>query len=431
MIGTFNFDSISKKVTVVGGGVSGLMCALILDQCGYEVTLYEKKSLTGGMLSTEETAFGIAEKAAHSFLITPRFRLFCEELGVELLPVKKNSHARFILKNGRMRKFPLTMRDTLNLLRHVFFKRASGSEVHWNLQEWSEHFLGKAATRFLMTPFVRGIYGARLEDLLSGIAFPKLKVPRGETLGFYLLRNKFGSKKKKRPTMGASKNGMQGFTTALTQTLRDRISERLITDVPFTNLNHSTENLILAISPWDASRLLADIEPRLSDALKKVKFSSLVSVTVFFKKSAVLRNPIGVGLLVPENEEASFLGILFNSSAFEGRIRDQDDVSCTVMLGERFLTESDAMIRKTLELELGHYFGLKEPLLELVISRWEHAIPLYDGNLSKVWELASETWCLEPGRMLFSNYAGELSIRQMAEQLFDLRDEIQRRNSSG
>ena len=124
MIGSLNFASPSKEVTIVGGGVAGLMFGVILDQCGYEVTLYEKQSETGGMLSTEETQWGIAEKAAHSFLITPRFQSFCDELKVQLLPLKPDSRARYILRDGQLKRFSTQFKRDLvyALAPHVYLR---------------------------------------------------------------------------------------------------------------------------------------------------------------------------------------------------------------------------------------------------------------------------------------------------------------------
>ena len=115
MIGSFDFKNPSRRVLIVGGGVAGLMAAVILDLNGYEVTLIEKNELLGGMLATEKTSFGIAEHAAHSFLATPRFQKFCQDLGVELIPVNKDSQARFILRNAKFRRFPLSI---WNFLKH-------------------------------------------------------------------------------------------------------------------------------------------------------------------------------------------------------------------------------------------------------------------------------------------------------------------------
>ncbi|HEV2765761.1 MAG TPA: hypothetical protein VGV38_22440 [Pyrinomonadaceae bacterium] len=33
-----------------------------------------------------------------------------------------------------------------------------------------------------------------------------------------------------------------------------------------------------------------------------------------------------------------------------------------------------------------------------------------------LWQLARETWCATPGRLLFGNYTGQVSLRGMIEK---------------
>jgi hypothetical protein len=53
---------------------------------------------------------------------------------------------------------------------------------------------------------------------------------------------------------------------------------------------------------------------------------------------------------------------------------------------------------------------------ELVISRWPRSIPQYSAALPAVWQTARETWCAAPGRLLFGNYTGQVSLRGMIER---------------
>ena len=58
--------------------------------------------------------------------------------------------------------------------------------------------------------------------------------------------------------------------------------------------------------------------------------------------------------------------------------------------------------------------------LETVINRWERAIPLYGEELRTAWDAAKAGWCSQPGRLLFGNYTGEVSIRGMIETVSKL-----------
>jgi hypothetical protein len=64
---------------------------------------------------------------------------------------------------------------------------------------------------------------------------------------------------------------------------------------------------------------------------------------------------------------------------------------------------------------LGGLLGIKGEPAELVINRWRRAIPQYSTALPSVWRTARESWCAEPGRILFGNYTGQVSLRGMIE----------------
>src|SRR5215208_922482 len=180
MIGTIN--KAEREVTVVGAGISGLLAAYALDRKGYRVTLVEEGAHAGGLIQTRRTAYGIAEAAAHSLLATPGVVRFCEELGVELAEIRRDSRARFIVRGGRPRKFPLTLGETLSAARRAAFTRAENHLDGQDLDGWGRRHLGSGAVEYLLSPFVQGIYGVRPADLGVAAAFPELSLAPGSTL---------------------------------------------------------------------------------------------------------------------------------------------------------------------------------------------------------------------------------------------------------
>lgn len=174
----------NKKVLVVGGGVSGLLAAYSLDKKGFEVSLVEASSRLGGLISTKQTSFGISESAAHSFLASAEVIAVCADLGVRLVQVNPESKARFILRNGEMRKMPLSLAELAALVFHVMFSRSPKKQVNESesLQDWGKRHLGSAGLSYLLSPFLLGIYGAQPFELSVDAAFPKLVVPAGHSL---------------------------------------------------------------------------------------------------------------------------------------------------------------------------------------------------------------------------------------------------------
>src|SRR4030095_11678308 len=95
----------------------------------------------------------------------------------------------------------------------------------------------------------------------------------------------------------------------------------------------------------------------------------------------------------------------------------------TVMMGgtsqSNWLTATDEEIETAIRSELKALLGIRETL-SVVIHRWPAALPQYNSELPAVWQHARETWCTKPGRMLFGNYTGQISLRGMIESAAEI-----------
>lgn len=427
MLGTIN--KAEREVTVVGAGIAGLLAADALDRKGYRVTLVEERAHAGGLIQTRRTEYGIAEAAAHSLLATPGVLRFCKELGVELAEIRKDSRARFIVRGGRPRKFPLSLGETLNAARRAAFKRAVNHLDEQDLESWGRRHVGDGAVEYLLAPFVQGIYGVRPADLGVAAAFPELSLAPGSTLLGTMLGKAFkrrptedGPQKgepKQRKRMVAPLRGMGDVTGRLQQRLIESLGERfrrgeVVSEIP------DAPNVVLATPAYVTAHLLGESAPQLSAALEGVRYTPIVSVTAFVPTAYFTRPVKGVGVLAPPREGRKSMGILFNSSAFEGRVFDESRyASFTVLFGGTsqpgWVDTSDEEIGRAVSEELGALLGIKGEPSELVINRWRRAIPQYSTALPAVWRTARETWCAEPGRILFGNYTGQVSLRGMIE----------------
>lgn len=424
MIGTF--DTERREVTVVGAGISGMLAAYALDKKGYRVTLVEERGHGGGLIQTEHTPYGIAERAAHSLLATPEVFDFCAELGVELAEVRKDSRARYIVRDGRLRKFPLTATEAAGALRRAAFARGENHLDEQDLEVWGRRHLGAGAVDYLLTPMVRGIYGVEPAELGLTAAFPELAVEPGRTLLGTLLGRAFRGKPKAagarpRPSkrMVAPRYGMGDVTARLERVLEERLGARFHRGVRLDELPDAP-NVLLATPAYVTARLVGREAPELARALAEVRYTPIVSTTAFVSRDALTRPVKGVGALIPAREGRAALGVLFTSSSFEGRVTDEGRyVSFAVLLGgtsqPHWIEATDEELRRAVCGELSELLGVRGEPLELVISRWPRAIPQYSTALPRVWERARATWCATPGRLLFGNYAGQVSLRGMIE----------------
>lgn len=436
MIG--RFDEARREVTIVGAGIAGMLAAYALDKKGFEVTLLEERARAGGLIQTVQTEYGMAERAAHSLLASPSVVEFCRELGVELAEIRPDSRARYIVREGRLRKFPLGFGESLSTLGRAAFARAGEGTGALDFDAWGRTHLGDAAVEYLLTPFVRGIYGIQPAELGVEAAFPALSVEPGRTLLGSMLGKAFrrqsqnghgagevganyqGPKKKtERRRMVAPRHGMGDVTARLERRLEERLGGRFRRGVRVEAVPDAP-NVLLATPAYAAARLLERDAPELSRALREVIYTPIVSVTAFFPTGALARPLKGVGALVPAKEGRKSLGVLFTSSSFEGRVREESrQASFAVLLGGSsqpgWVDAPDAEIEAAVRGELEALLGVRGEPLRLVVSRWPRAIPQYSVALPGVWRKALETWCAAPGRVLFGNYTGQVSLRGMIE----------------
>jgi oxygen-dependent protoporphyrinogen oxidase len=420
MIGTL--DDSKREATIVGAGIAGMLAAYSLDRRGYRVTLIEAMPRAGGLIRTRQTDCGIAESAAHSLIATDAVRELCDDLEVELITPRKEAKAKYVVRNGKLTRFPLTFRETVDSVYHAAFARSNNSDNE-TLDRWAHRHLGDAALDYLLTPFVRGIYGVQPAELAVSTAFPFLHLSQGQTLLSAYVSHRKKSQKKNSKQRVAPRLGMGDLVGKLERRLEQRLGSRFRKGEKICGLPDAP-NVIVATPAYAAAPLLQSSAPELAAELNKVHYTPIVSATTFVERKAFERPIHGVGVLMPARENTMSLGILFNSSSFDYRVTDAARLaSFTVMMGGTacpgWLNADDDGIQQAIKLELEKLLGIREPHA-IVIHRWPCALPQYGVDLAKVWQSARESWCAQPGNLLFGNYTGQISLRGMIESAMAL-----------
>ncbi len=424
MIGTL--DTTKKQITIVGAGISGLLAAYSLDKKGFEVTLIEAEKNVGGLIKTTQTPYGISESAAHSILTSPEVVSFCEELGIQLNTIQPDSKARYICRNHKLQKFPLTFGETVSTVKNMLLRKATAQDDFDNmdLSTWAHKFLGQGPLDYLVAPFVLGVYGASTSNINMRTAFPFLDIQPNKALFSHLwnyrqTKNR-NNKSQHRTRMVVPKYGMQNIIEALEKCLFNRLGTRFIKNQKVETLPADYSNLMLCVPTKEASSLVSQVAPDLSQALKQVSYSQIISATVYIKQKDFISPVKGVGVLIPPIENRKILGILFNSSSFKNRVTESNMQSFTVMMGGDINPEvfnlNDDQLKSIITNEMRQILSLKGEPVHFVIHRQPRAIPHYDHHLLQVWNIAKKGWCNKPGNMLFGNYTNKVSIRGMIEE---------------
>ncbi len=98
----------TKKVCVIGGGISGLCVAYRLKKKGVDVLLVERNAVCGGNIQTERDGDFLIEWGPNSTLASAHLFELVAELGLldEVAPAKQTAKKRYILKDGKLRPLP-------------------------------------------------------------------------------------------------------------------------------------------------------------------------------------------------------------------------------------------------------------------------------------------------------------------------------------
>jgi protoporphyrinogen/coproporphyrinogen III oxidase len=423
-----------EPITIVGGGFSGLLFAWRMVNLGYEVDLYEKEARLGGIISTKTLDCGFSEAAANSLLVNLAVAELIESLKLELVRLKPEAKARYIVRDKKMHRWPLTIKELLSLIYHLTAVKAPSEPIE-TVADWANTFLGPKTLDYLIDPALTGIYAAKPDILALEAVMPRFKVASGQTLLSVIIKNFLESrqnKKKLRPFMAIPRGGMEQLTISLENWLRNSNKAKIHLNQELTTLP-SAQNRVLTIPAREASNLIANECRESAEILAAIEYAPLVSITVVIENKLLTKIPKGTGCLFPACEKHDILGILFCSSSFEGVTFTPNHSVLRIMLGgvrrpEVVVQEETELLSITFN-ELNQLFHLKVSInifLELALNsenreidvdivRWPKAIPIYSP---KMWrEIQKINWTTKDGNILFSNYTGKISIRGMVENV--------------
>ena len=413
------------SVTIVGGGFAGLSLAWRLAEHGCRVSVLEKESRFGGLIKTDSFCSALSEASANSLLVNQAVDQLCKELDIPLETLAPDAKARFILRDGKLSRFPLHFWELPALLSRLLFIPGSGETK--TVGDWCRRHLGQAALDYLATPGLTGIYAARPDELAVKGVMPSLEVGPGNTLGIALLKLFLKRRQSKKdgsaikPYMAIPVGGMESMIEALLGRLNENPKVTLnlyqeVTAIP------EDENVVLCVPAYVAAKILKEACPSSSAELTKIKYTPIISITVVANRKQFKQVPQGTGVLIPPKEQREILGVLFCSSSFPSLTRSEDQVVLRIMIGgthnpevlELTDEEIEASIAKELDLIFGFTAGSET---NFKVYRWPQAIPVYSPSLLAAKDQLP--WCKTPGRALFGNYTGKVSLRGMVEEILE------------
>ena len=379
-----------KPVLVVGAGLSGLSAAWHLARRGAAVHVVCADAEPGGLIRTRRVPEGLVETGANSLVMTERAREFCREIGVTLCEPQRESRRRYVYRDGRPRRFPLTIRESIGgaaSFVKALASRSTRPRAGESVSAWGHRVVGRAVTDRLLAPVLQGVYAAPAERLAAQAVF--------------------GSRRGRKGGIGAPPTGMG----EIIERLADRLAEKGVRIEYGVKLDRvaASERAVICTAAPAAARLLSPHAPELAAAVGRIDVGPALTVTAFFEPATTDLH--GFGVLFPRGAGINALGVLFNSDIFSGRSAVRSE---TWILGATPAADgSDESILSSYVLpDRRRLMGSASRPIASYVTRWAEGVPVYD---EAVLEAGSLMTTLPPWLCLAGNYLGRIGAASLIE----------------
>lgn len=402
----------TKKIAILGGGISGLSCTWYLKkkwQENADISLFEASNRLGGWIQTvrkDNFLFELGPKSLR--LETPSAALpLIEELGLrsELITSDPAANNKFLLVQNQLQKMPtglfsmmgnpLTRSTFFAFLKEAFIKR--GVEEDESVASFFSRRFSKEFAEQFIDPLVSGIYAGNMHELSMRSSFGKLwedeKVFGSLFMG--MLRQFF---KPKGVGIVSLKRGLGSLIERLGEKLKDCIH----LDTPVLKVSFNGNKVAVAlpgqtiffdkvISALPASKLAEILPPemKLTALLKQIKGNSVTSVHLGYSTSELKVK--GFGYLVPRKEKQDILGVVFDSAVFPEHNGLLSETRLTVMVGGETGQLGDEAVQRLALNAIKDHLGLEAKPKVCFITRAAQAIPQYAvGHFKQLKDIQSE-----------------------------------------
>lgn len=449
-----------SRITVIGGGISGLSLAYLLykQQPSVDLQVLESESRLGGKIWTEKSEGFLCEGGVNGFLDNkPKTLELAAELSLSPLRSSDSARKRFVYSKGVLHQLPeappsflksglLSIPGRLRVGLEIFVPK--GNKEDESLADFARRRLGREAYEKLIDPMASGVYAGDPERLSLTSCFPRiheLEAAYGSLIRA-LIKLQVKARKEGRAAPGPGFGGrLTSFSDGMEELvagLRASLGKRVVTDNRVVSLDKKgkayvlytstgqvieTDIVALAVPAYAAAGILKDFDSGISGALNGIEYPSLSVVCMGYRKDRIKHNLDGFGFLVPSKEGRSILGTLWDSSIFPNRAPEGHVLLRSMVGGARasdLAMQPEDRLVDLVEDELAKTMGVNVGPAFVRTYTHEKAIPQYNIGHQKRVKLIDDLVLKYSGLYLTGNAYRGIGVNDCIENSYRLADRI-------
>ncbi len=437
----------TKKIVILGAGISGLATAYLLNKNGFDVYILEKKKEVGGSMESVYDNNFLFDRGPNSGLeTTPLIGQLVEELDLkgQMVYANKKGNKRYILRNNRLHPLPMSppaflktklfsTSAKLRLMAEPFIGRSKDG-YYQSIADFVKRRLGKEFLDYAINPFVAGVYAGNPEDLSVKSAFPKLYELEEKYGGLIVgtiksmkQRKQRAEKSKQSAKMFSFKDGMQAFPSAIAKYLENKVitsaevnsiikkENGYLVNYKIGNIDESLEcDAVLSTIPaYTASEIFKPFDEKLAEHLNNIYYPPVLVLYLGYNETDINQPLDGFGFLIPAKEKKSFLGAIWSSVLFPNRA-PLGQASFTLFIGGARNPEigniDKEILFKNARNEFESIMKINGEPTYINYRYWNKAIPQYNVGYIEHEKYFAEFEKNNPGIFLSGNYRGGISV---------------------
>lgn len=423
----------SKKVAIIGSGISGLACAVNLKEAGVNFTIYEKETELGGKIKTESLDGYIIEAGPDSYLPEKPWSVqLIKKVGLteEMLCSNDEFKGTYIYSRGRLHPLP---DGVMLMVPTMIMPLLKSSLISWtgkirmglelfippkkedtdeSLAQFVTRRLGKECLEKIAEPLVAGIHTSNPDNMSVKATFPRfvdMEKKYGSLIkGMITTLKKMPPKNPNAPKMTyfmSLKKGMIELVDACEKFIG---KENVKKGFAIKSIQKNNEKYILnfqdgtsqvfdavvcSTASYVTKDLIIDFDRQLAELLNVIDWSSSATISLAFEKKDIQVPLKGFGFIVPKLENRRINACTWSSIKWSYRAPDNAILIRSFVGGghheELVEYDDEALISIVLE-ELKDIAGINAKPIFTKVYRWVKGMPKYTvGHLERISKIES------------------------------------------